>query len=145
MSDRIAVFNLGRIEQVGAPADVYEHPATAFVAGFVGVSNMLNGSAAQAITGSPAPFAIRPEKISMVALDAGVADDMYSASGRIRDVLYLGMHTRYQVALDGGGELTVVAQNLDGSATDALEARDRPVRLIWQRKHNQGIGDASGG
>ena len=145
MSDRIAVFNLGRIEQVGAPADVYEHPATAFVAGFVGVSNLLNGQAAQAITGSPAPFAIRPEKISMVAPEAGVAADMYSASGRIRDVLYLGMHTRYQVALDGGGELTVVAQNLDGSATDALEARDRPVRLIWQRKHNQGIGAASGG
>ena len=145
MSDRIAVFNLGKIEQVGAPGDVYEHPATAFVAGFVGVSNLLNGQAAQAITGSPTPFAIRPEKISMVAPDAGVADGMYSATGRIRDVLYLGMHTRYQVALDGGGELTVVAQNLDGSATDALAARNRPVRLIWQRKHNQVIGGASGG
>ena len=56
MSDRIAVFNLGKIEQVGAPAEVYEHPATAFVAGFVGVSNLLSGPAAQAITGSPAPL-----------------------------------------------------------------------------------------
>jgi putative spermidine/putrescine transport system ATP-binding protein len=145
MSDRIAVFNLGKIEQVGAPPDVYEHPATAFVAGFVGVSNLLSGAAAQAITGSSAPFTIRPEKISMVALDASMADGVYSATGRIRDVLYLGMHTRYQVALDSGGELTVVAQNLDGSALDALAARDRPVRLIWQRKHNQSIGSASGG
>ena len=145
MSDRIAVFNLGKIEQVGTPAEVYEHQATAFVAGFVGVSNLLSGAAAQVITGSPAPFAIRPEKISMVAPDAGVADGMDSATGRIRDVLYLGMHTRYQVALDGGGELTVVAQNLDSTSTDALAARDRPVRLVWQRKHNQVIGSASGG
>src|SRR4051794_10795555 len=60
MSDRIAVFNLGKIEQVGAPAQVYEHPATAFVASFVGISNLLSGPAAQAITGTPAPFAIRP-------------------------------------------------------------------------------------
>jgi putative spermidine/putrescine transport system ATP-binding protein len=74
-----------------------------------------------------------------------VADGMCSADGRIRDVLYLGMHTRYQVALDGGGELTVVAQNLDGTSSEALAARDRPVRLIWQRKHNQVIGSASGG
>jgi putative spermidine/putrescine transport system ATP-binding protein len=145
MSDRIAVFNQGKIEQVGVPADVYEHPATAFVAGFVGVSNLLSGAAAQAITGSSAPFTIRPEKISLVAPDTSMADGVYSATGRIRDVLYLGMHTRYQVALDGGGELTVVAQNLDGSAIDALAARDRPVRLIWQRKHCQAIGSASGG
>jgi putative spermidine/putrescine transport system ATP-binding protein len=145
MSDRIAVFNLGKVEQVGTPADVYEHPATAFVAGFVGISNLLNGAAAQAITGSAAPFAIRPEKISIIAPDTSVADGMCSALGRIRDVVYLGMHTRYLVALDDGGELTVVAQNLDGSATDVLAARDRPVRLIWQRKHNQAIGSASGG
>jgi putative spermidine/putrescine transport system ATP-binding protein len=145
MSDRIAVFNLGKIEQVGSPAEVYEHPATAFVAGFVGVSNLLSGPAAQAISGSAAAFAIRPEKISIVAPGAGVADGMCSADGRIRDVLYLGMHTRYQVALDGGGELTVVAQNLDGTSSEALAARDRPVRLIWQRKHNQVIGSASGG
>ena len=145
MSDRIAVFNHGKIEQVGAPAEVYEHPATAFVAGFVGISNLLSGAAAQAITGSSTPFAIRPEKISMVALDARVADGMHSITGRIRDVLYLGMHTRYQVALDGGGQLTVVAQNIDGSSLDALAARDRQVRLIWQRKHNQSIGDASVG
>src|SRR6185369_13526597 len=81
MSDRIAVFNLGKIEQVGAPAEIYEHPATAFVAGFVGVSNLLSGAAAQAITGSPAPFAIRPEKIRLLTPDAPVADGMHTATG----------------------------------------------------------------
>jgi putative spermidine/putrescine transport system ATP-binding protein len=143
MSDRLAVFNNGRIEQVGAPAEIYEHPATAFVAGFVGISNLLRGPAAQAITGSPAPFAIRPEKIRMIALDSAVAAGMHTALGRVRDVVYLGMHTRYQVALDGGGELTVVAQTLDDSSNTALAARDRPVRLIWQREHSQPIEGAS--
>ncbi|HEU5102563.1 MAG TPA: ABC transporter ATP-binding protein [Roseiflexaceae bacterium] len=144
MSDRLAVFNNGRIEQIGAPAEIYEHPATAFVASFVGISNLLRGPAAQAITGSPEPFAIRPEKIRMVLPDSPVPDTMYTALGRIHDVVYLGMHTRYQVALAEGGELTVVAQNLDDSANTALAARDRPVRLIWQREHSQAIGGASG-
>ncbi len=137
MSDRMAVFNNGRIEQVGAPSEVYEHPATVFVAGFVGISNLLRGAAAQAITGAPTSFAIRPEKIRIVAPDAPVATDLYSANGHIREVVYLGMHTRYLVALDGGGDLTVVAQNLDGSSLDAQAAMGRPVRLVWQRQHNQ--------
>jgi putative spermidine/putrescine transport system ATP-binding protein len=144
MSDRMAVFNNGSIEQVGAPSEVYEHPTTTFVAGFVGISNLLRGAAAQAITGTPAPFAIRPEKIRIVAPDAPVASDLYSANGHIREVVYLGMHTRYLVGLDGGGELTVVAQNIDGSSLDAQAAMGRPVRLVWQRAHNQEIGSAPG-
>ena len=140
MSDRIAVFNHGRIEQLGSPAEVYEHPASAFVAGFVGVSNMLVGAAAQAIAGSPDPFAIRPEKIRLVEPGASVPDGFATATGRIRDVVYLGMHTRYLVELDAGGELTVVAQNLDATSMDALAARGRPVRLIWQRAHGQAVG-----
>jgi len=144
MSDRMAVFNNGRIEQVGAPSEVYEHPATVFVAGFVGITNLLRGAAAQAITGAPTSFAIRPEKIRIVAPDAPVATDLYSANGHIREVVYLGMHTRYLVALDGGGDLTVVAQNLDGSSLDAQAAMGRPVRLIWQRQHNQEIGSGLG-
>jgi putative spermidine/putrescine transport system ATP-binding protein len=65
MSDRVAVFNHGRIEQVGSPAQIYEHPATPFVAGFVGVSNLVGGEMARAITGSPDTFSIRPEKIHL--------------------------------------------------------------------------------
>jgi putative spermidine/putrescine transport system ATP-binding protein len=144
MSDRIAVFNLGKVEQVGTPAEVYEHPATAFVAGFVGVSNLLDGPAAQAVTGSTASFAVRPEKIRIVAPDAPVPAGNCTSLGRIRDVVYLGMHTRYHVALDGGGELTVVAQNLDATSMDALAARDRAVRLIWHPAHNQSVGGRAG-
>jgi putative spermidine/putrescine transport system ATP-binding protein len=65
MSDRLAVFNHGRIEQIGSPAEVYERPATGFVAGFVGVSNVLEGDVANAIADDPHPFTIRPEKISI--------------------------------------------------------------------------------
>ena len=74
MSDRLAVFNRGRIEQLGSPAEVYERPATGFVAGFVGVSNVLADDVAVAIAGDPHAFTIRPEKIAMVDLDAGVAE-----------------------------------------------------------------------
>ena len=65
MSDRMAVFDGGRIEQVGAPADVYERPATAFVAGFVGISNVISAEVAQALVGEPGPFTVRPEKIHL--------------------------------------------------------------------------------
>ena len=73
MSDRLAVMNAGRIEQVGTPAEVYEEPRTPFVAGFVGTSNMLTGEAAQAVAGSPAPLTIRPEKIRMTPPDEAAA------------------------------------------------------------------------
>src|SRR5512146_310906 len=63
LSDRIAVFNQGKIEQVGSPAEIYEHPATPFVAGFVGVSNLVSGELAYHITGAQETFSVRPEKI----------------------------------------------------------------------------------
>jgi putative spermidine/putrescine transport system ATP-binding protein len=144
MSDRLAVFNQGRIEQIGAPSDIYEHPATAFVAGFVGISNLVGGLLAQAIIGAPETFSIRPEKIRIVAPDAAVPAEMCSVVGRIRDVVYLGVHTRYLVEL-AGGDLTVVAQNLDTTSMDALATRGRQVRLVWQRSHNRLIGSAQDG
>jgi putative spermidine/putrescine transport system ATP-binding protein len=122
MSDRLAVFNEGRIEQVGAPADVYERPATEFVAGFVGVSNVLERSGKK--------FTVRPEKIRMHFDEAGDGE-----LGRIRDVVYVGMFTRYVVELDAGGELTVVKQNLETSSQEALESRGRRVRLEWRPEH----------
>ena len=102
MSDRLAVFNHGRVEQVGTPAEVYERPATGFVAGFVGVSNVLEGSAAEAITGDGQAFTIRPEKIALREPDAPVGPDECSASGHVREVVYLGAITRYIVQLDVG-------------------------------------------
>ena len=135
MSDRIAVFNRGRIEQVGTPAEVYERPNSAFVAGFVGVSNLISGPVAQAITGSPAMFSVRPEKIHLADPDAVVPEGCFGVAGRIRAVVYLGMVTRYQVDLDGGGELAVVEQNLRSTSMDALAAQGRPVKLIWERQY----------
>ncbi len=141
MSDRIAVFNHGHVEQVGTPAELYEHPASAFVAGFVGVSNLVSGPLAQSITGSAAMFSIRPEKIHLADPSAPVPADSYSAEGRVREVIYLGMYTRYVVELNGGGELTVMEQNLHTTSMDVLAAQDRPVRLTWQRSHVRVIPD----
>jgi putative spermidine/putrescine transport system ATP-binding protein len=141
MSDRIAVFNRGRIEQVGSPAEVYERPATAFVAGFVGTSNLLRGEAAERIVGRAGTFTVRPEKIRMAEPDAAVAEDEATATGRIRDVIYLGSDTRYVVGLDAGGELVVTAQNLAISSMEALAAEGRSVRLIWKRQHNFPVND----
>jgi putative spermidine/putrescine transport system ATP-binding protein len=135
MSDRLAVFNKGRIEQVGAPATVYEKPATRFVAGFVGTSNLLVGAAAQAIVGADGIFTVRPEKIRLASRDESPQSDEIGAAGTIREVVYLGPDTRYVVELEAGGELVVTEQNLTTSSTEALEARGRRVRLIWKRQH----------
>src|ERR1044071_5727118 len=94
MSDRIAVFNQGKVEQIGTPAEIYEHPTTPFVAGFVGVSNLVFGEVAKRITGSEATFSIRPEKIHLVAPDEKVESYMFFADGKVRDVIYLGLFTR---------------------------------------------------
>jgi len=139
MSDRIAVFNQGKIEQVGTPAEIYEHPASAFVAGFVGVSNLVSGPVAQSITGSPIMFSIRPEKIHLAEPTAPVPADSHSVEGRIREVVYLGMYTRFVVDLNGGGELTVMEQNLNTTSMDVRAAQGRAVRLTWQTAHARQI------
>ena len=136
MSDRLAVFNQGRIEQVGTPAEVYERPRTAFVAGFVGTSNLLSGDAARAIVGREGLFTVRPEKIQLSDPGTAVRPDESSANGTIRSVVYLGPDTRYVVSLDAGGELVVTQQNLATSSMEALAAQGKPVRLIWKRQHN---------
>jgi putative spermidine/putrescine transport system ATP-binding protein len=138
MSDRLAVFNRGKIEQVGTPAEVYERPITSFVAGFVGISNLLNGDFAARLFGSPDPIAIRPEKIRLCPPDTAVPPDSFGVNGTIRDVVYLGMHTRYLVEAEGG-DLTVVEQNLDTSSMSVLAAKGRAVKLVWQREHNRPI------
>jgi putative spermidine/putrescine transport system ATP-binding protein len=126
MSDRLAVFNDGRIEQIGAPADVYEHPDNEFVAGFVGVSNIVERDGER--------FTIRPEKVRI--LDEGEASDgLRVEDGQIRDVAYIGAVTRFVVDLDGGGEIQVVRQNLEMSSQEALEQRGRRVRVGWRDAH----------
>ena len=125
MSDRLAVFNEGGIEQLGTPAEVYEHPQTEFVAGFVGISNVFERDGHR--------FTVRPEKIHMSENGSG-------EPGVIREVVYVGMVTRYVVDLDSGGELVVIRQNLETSSQQALEERGRRVRLEWKPEHTYEIG-----
>ena len=141
MSDRVAVFNRGRIEQVGTPADVYERPATEFVAGFVGTSNLLTGETARAIVGADGMFTVRPEKIHLGDPDSVPEADETTALGTIRDVVYLGPDTRYIVSLQAGGQLVVTQQNLATSSMEALSAKGRTVRLTWKRQHNLPVAD----
>jgi len=131
MSDRLAVFNRGRIEQIAAPAEVYERPATEFVAGFVGVSNVLERDGQR--------FTVRPEKIRILEQGEEPYAGAHVEGGRIRDVVYVGMVTRYIVELDAGGELMVVKQNLETSSQDVLEARGAQVRLEWRPEQTYAI------
>jgi len=119
MSDRIAVFNNGRIEQVGSPAEMYEHPATTFVAGFIGTSNILERGGRT--------FTVRPEKIRLLPFEAGEGEP-----GTVRATAYLGPSTKFVVALDEGGELTVVQQNLETRSEDIDRMEGRRVRLQWR-------------
>jgi putative spermidine/putrescine transport system ATP-binding protein len=116
MSDRLAVFNEGRIEQVGKPKDVYDRPLTEFIAGFVGVSNIVEENGKR--------YTIRPEKIRLGS---------QGRRGTVADAVFVGMFTRYIVLLDDGTRLTVVRQNdespvekgsvvsLDWSSADQFE------------------------
>jgi putative spermidine/putrescine transport system ATP-binding protein len=128
MSDRLAVFNDGKIVQVGAPADVYEKPGNEFVAGFVGVSNVLERDGRR--------FTIRPEKIRLLDTPH---DGLHTEPGVVRDVAYAGMVTRYLVDLERGGELQVVRQNLETSSSEALEQQGRTVTVGWSEEHTYAI------
>jgi putative spermidine/putrescine transport system ATP-binding protein len=145
MSDRLAVFNHGRIEQVGTPAEVYERPATRFVAGFVGTSNLLTGPIARRIVGREGTFIVRPEKIRLVDPEATPGPGEVSTLGRIKTVVYVGPETRYIVAVDEAAELVVVEQNLRSSSMEALAAEGRAVRLVWHRDHCLPIVDREAG
>ncbi len=145
MSDRLAVFNHGRIEQIGTPAEIYERPATRFVAGFVGTSNLLSGPTARRIVGRDGTFGVRPEKIRLLDPEAAPGPAEVSALGRIETVVYAGSEIRYIVALEDGGELVVTEQSLRGSSSEALAARGRAVRLVWNRDHCLPIADREAG
>jgi len=163
MSDRIAVMDGGRILQIGPPNDVYDDPRSQFVAGFVGVSNVLelevesveNGRAKLRLgprdditaivddgvrPGATAIVTIRPERIALDQVSEGVAATDCRASGRVRESLYAGPTTRFVVDLDGGGELVVVRQNAQTSFADAEELRGQPVTLRWASEFTRVIG-----
>jgi putative spermidine/putrescine transport system ATP-binding protein len=126
MSDRLAVMSNGQIEQIGAPVDVYERPATEFVAGFIGISNV--------ITRDGVRFVVRPEKIRMLAEGEAAEPGMTVEPGKVEQVIYVGMTTRYVVHLDRGEQLVAVRQNMDALG-DAQKFEGRPVRLAWSSEH----------
>jgi putative spermidine/putrescine transport system ATP-binding protein len=130
MSNRIAVFNDGRIEQVSAPVELYEQPQTEFVAGFVGVSNLLERDGSR--------FTIRPEKIKLLD-SAATPNGLRTERGRIAEVAYAGMVTRYTVALDGGGELQLVRQNVEGASVDAPSEQGQEVLVGWRPEHTVAV------
>ncbi len=136
MSDRVAVFNHGRIEQVGPPADVYEHPQSEFIAGFVGVSNVLERDGRR--------LTVRPEKINLLEDGREPQPGWHVEPGVIRDVQYVGPVTRYHVTLDRGGELQVLAQNLEEGSSQVLEAKGRRTRVEW-RPGQESVIDEEGG
>jgi putative spermidine/putrescine transport system ATP-binding protein len=125
MSDRIAVFNEGRIEQVSTPEDLYEHPVNEFVADFVGTSNVLERGGSR--------FTVRPEKIEVLAAGAP-ADGLVTERGRVTEVAYAGAVTRYTVELAAGGALTLVRQNV-GEAPGAVPAQGDEVTVGWRPQH----------
>jgi putative spermidine/putrescine transport system ATP-binding protein len=129
MSDRIAVFNDGLIEQVSPPVELYERPETEFVAGFVGVSNLLEREGSR--------FTIRPEKIQLLEREGG--DGLHTERGRVGDVAYAGMVTRYTVGLDGGGEVQLIRQNSEGAAEDAGSLKGREVVVGWRPEHTVAV------
>jgi putative spermidine/putrescine transport system ATP-binding protein len=114
MSDRIAVFSQGRIEQIGSPSEVYERPANEFVAGFVGISNVLDRNGRR--------FTIRPERIRF-STDGG-------EPGKVRSVVYAGSITRYLVDLEQGGQITVVRQNDSAPRDDVADGQ--AVTVAWR-------------
>ncbi len=139
MSDRLGVFAQGRLEQVGTPVEVYENPATPFVADFVGLSNSVEGEAARAMTGSASPFTLRPEKLRLLGIDAP-AEGTRVVDGLVVDAVYLGMHTKYVVEIAGGGTLTVMETHRDASTRAAVGTQ---VRLGWRPEHERPTGRLS--
>jgi putative spermidine/putrescine transport system ATP-binding protein len=126
MSDRMAVMSNGKIEQVGPPVEVYERPATEFVAGFIGISNVLERNGVR--------FVVRPEKLRMLEDGQEAARGMSVEAGTVEQVVYVGMSTRYIVKLDQGEHLVAVRQNMDAPG-QALRYEGRRVRLAWVPGH----------
>jgi putative spermidine/putrescine transport system ATP-binding protein len=142
LSDRIAVFNNGRIEQVGTAREIYEQPANTFVAGFVGTSNLLRGEHAERATGRRGTFGIRPEKLTVVAPHTDTTEGVAAAPGTVAEVVYAGAVTRFVVDLEGGGRLIALEEN-GHNATHEQFRRGDPVELLWHREHLIEVPDTS--
>jgi spermidine/putrescine transport system ATP-binding protein len=163
MSDRIAVMNNGAIEHLGSPRDIYEHPATKFVAGFIGTSNLFEGTASRvdgenAIidfnpeerivvpvrestsmrAGAALEITVRPEKI-MLSLSAPATSTGSAIRGTVTEVVYLGTATSYNIVTSTGSDVVVFTQNASNS--EDIAARGNNVWLTWSPQHSYAIGE----
>jgi putative spermidine/putrescine transport system ATP-binding protein len=139
LADRVVVFDRGRVEQAGPAHEVYERPATAFVAGFVGTSNVLGPD----LVGRDGHWSVRPEKIAVGPAGDAAPPGRTSATGVVHELVYTGPTTRCVVALEGGGTLTALL--LNGAADEAPPERGQPVRLSWRPEHEIRLHDPSPG
>jgi spermidine/putrescine transport system ATP-binding protein len=157
LSDRLAVMNQGRVEQVDTPEEIYERPATTFVAGFIGVSNLMPGEVVSANGGGPrvrldagveieAPTnglgpgerchaVVRPEKLRLDPRDASAPDGWPSVEGMVESSIYLGTATQIVVKLAGNVPMTVLVPNADEVERGQLPGGGVPVRLSWAPEH----------
>ena len=135
MSDRIAVFNAGRIEQIGTPAEVYESPATEFVAGFLGVSNLLSGEDARQLLGSADLVNIRPERIKILPENSKPLAGEISVRATIVDIAYTGANTLY--TLEGPNGLRLVATRLNQEMSGASQGLDWSDKVLatFRKEH----------
>jgi putative spermidine/putrescine transport system ATP-binding protein len=141
MSDRVAVFERGRIAQIGTPAEIYERPATEFIAGFVGTANILRGETARRIVGREGLYALRPEKISILSPHEAPRPEARRVEGTVEDAVFAGMVMRYTVAVDGGARIQVVAQNLAARSAGSFPPGTRVV-LAWDPEHERPLAAA---
>jgi spermidine/putrescine transport system ATP-binding protein len=164
MSDRIAIMNRGRIEQIGSPEEVYEWPATTFVAGFIGVSNLMpakvtagnrvkleSGPEIDADTGTLASgeschAVVRPEKLRVERVEDGAgANGMPRVEGVVESSLYLGTATQLVVSLDGDVRMTVLVPNADEEARQHLPGGGARVALSWAPEHTCVVRESANG
>lgn len=130
LCDRLAVFNDGRIEQVGGAREVYERPANRFVADFVGTSNVIDGDAASALIGRPGLFAVRPENIAVLpAGDAGAAGTR-TVEATVAEVIYSGATTRVAAVAAPGVTLTATVLSAAATLPHDLEHGAR-ITMAW--------------
>jgi spermidine/putrescine transport system ATP-binding protein len=161
MSDRVAVMNRGRYEQLAAPAELYERPATRFVAGFLGASNLLRGRAtgvdgdltvvglengaqvriATSLLGARTrvDIGVRPEKIRMLEMTETPPPGHNLLTGTVRSALYTGVSTQYQVALPDGTTVVVYEQNLERARASTQWAPGEEAQLVWSPSDTFGV------
>ncbi|MBO9625397.1 MAG: ABC transporter ATP-binding protein [Microbacterium sp.] len=135
LSDRVAVFNNGRIEQIGTARDVYEFPQTEFVARFLGLSNLISGDVAEELTGDRRTMSIRPERVRLAGVDEPLAGGDVALAGEVREVVYTGPATRYLVRTDAGVDVIAERPNAHHPSAHAAATRGDRVRVVWTADH----------